>query len=273
MNCPCEVLVDSTDQTLAESLLQKAEEEAARIENKFSRYKKENLMDEINSSAGRAITVDAECAALLDYAAQCYSLSEGLFDITTGVLRKAWTFDGRSATANEAVLKDAREHLGWNRVQWKNPALTLPIGFQIDFGGICKEYAADKILALLRTETNTSVLVNMGGDIAAAGSHSWAVGIEDPRSPGKMLATVALARGGIATSGATKRFTKVGQQSLSHILNPKTGWPVENPPLSVTVHASSCTEAGLWSTLGMLHGADAEKFLKEAQVQHWSVRP
>lgn len=272
MNCPCEVLVQSPDHRLGERLLAIAIREAARIEDRFSRYKAGNMVDRMNTAAGKPITVDAECAALLDYAAQCYEISEGLFDITTGVLRQAWTFEGQEATLDPQRLEEALARVGWNRVTWEKPSLQLPEGFEIDFGGLCKEYAADRILSLLRQETDRSVLINLGGDIAAAGTQPWAVGLEDPRKPGVMLHTIPLPHGAIATSGSTKRFTKIGQAQLSHILDPKTGWPVKDVPLSVTVTAASCTEAGLWSTLGMLHGARAEEFLKETHVEHWCAR-
>src|SRR5205823_2453742 len=108
-----------------------------------------------------------------------------------------------------------------------------------------------------------STLVNLGGDIAAWGERLWSVGIEDVSHPGEVVQTIYLRQGAIATSGTSKRFTKVDGKTLGHILNPKTGWPVQNTPRSVTVAAKTCTEAGLWSTLAMLQGANAESFLQE----------
>jgi FAD:protein FMN transferase len=248
MGCPCEILLDTTDAALAAEQLAAAREEAGRIEDKYSRYREDNLVRRINAGRGEKIKVDDETADLLDYAATSYELSEGLFDITTGALRKS------------AELS----RVGWSRIQWRRPWIELPEGFEIDFGGICKEYAADRILALLRKSHAIGTLVNLGGDIAAAGECLWSVGIEDPSRPGGILRTVHLRAGGIATSGTTKRG--------GHILNPKTGKPVERAPLSVTVAARTCTEAGLWSTLGMLHGADAETFLKEQELEFWCER-
>lgn len=272
MNCPCEVLVDSSDATLAESLRHAAQQEAARIENQFSRYKPDNVVARINAARGKPIHVDEETSALLDYAAHCYELSEGLFDITTGVLRRAWRFEGETITLNENALAQARQHVGWNRVKWKCPTLTLPDGFEVDLGGLCKEYAADRIVKLLKEKTDRSILVNLGGDIASLGSHEWAVGIEDPRSPGKIGLTVALRSGGIATSGSNRRFARMNGRTYSHILNPRTGWPVVDAPLSVTVTAATCTEAGLWTTWAMLQGRDAESFLNHQKLQFWCFR-
>src|SRR5207302_6206020 len=111
------------------------------------------------------------------------------FDITTGVLRKG----------------AGPSQVGWDKVLWKRPFVQLPSGFEIDFGGICKEYAADRILSLLVKRHAIGTLVNLGGDIAAAGSRLWSVGIEDVSRAGQVAKTVNLRKGGIATSGITKR--------------------------------------------------------------------
>jgi thiamine biosynthesis lipoprotein len=272
MGCSCELLLDTTDPSISSQQLTLALEEVERIEKKYSRYRKGNIVDEINSSPGKRITVDDETAAILDFADQCYAMSEGLFDITTGILRKIWQFEGSEATLQAEELARLRTRMGWDKVSWKRPTLELPSGFEIDLGGICKEYAADKILALLRQRHPISTLVNLGGDIAAAGTRLWSVGIEDFRHPGQVAKTVHIRQGGIATSGTTKRFVKVKGETYGHILNPKTGWPVKNAPESVTVAAKTCTEAGFWSTLAVLHGEDAEAFLKEQFLEFWCFR-
>ncbi len=137
-------------------------------------------------------------------------------------------------------------------------------GQKIDLGGIVKEYAADTILAFLRKRHPISTLVNLGGDIAAAGERKWSVGIEDVTRPGCSQQTIYLCQGGIATSGTTHRG--------GHILNPKTGEPVREAPLSITVAAKTCTEAGFWSTLAMLQGAKAEAFLAAQRLEFWCTR-
>jgi len=81
-----------------------------------------------------------------------------------------------------------------------------------------------------------------------------------------------LERGALATSGDARRFLQKDGIRYGHILNPRTGWPVRDAPRSVTVAASSCTEAGLLSTLALLHGADAEVFLEQQGVGHWLLR-
>jgi len=194
------------------------------------------------------VEVDAETAAILDYANENFKLSHGLFDITTGVLRHG--------------PHPAR--VGWNKVTWQRPVVQLPPEFEIDLGGICKEYAADRILSLLVKRRAVSTLVNLGGDIAAEGERLWSVGIEDVEQLGQMVRTIHLRQGGVATSGTTHR--------RGHILNPKTGRPVDQAPESVTVAARTCTEAGFWSTVAVLHGADAEAFLEKQELEFWCYR-
>jgi thiamine biosynthesis lipoprotein len=272
MNCPCEILLDTANPSIIAEQLEAAVKEAERIESRYSRYRSGNIVDKINNSGGKPVTVDDETASLFDYAAQCYEMSDGLFDITTGVLRKVWRFEGTDARVDEAELKQVRSRIGWDHVSWKRPVLQLPGGFEIDLGGICKEYASDRILGLLLKRHAVATLVNLGGDIAAAGQRLWSVGIENPLQPGQMMHTVYLRQGAVATSGTTQRFTKVGGEVLSHILNPKTGWPVKEAPLSVTVAAKTCTEAVFWSTLAVLQGVNAEHFLKEQDLEFWCRR-
>jgi thiamine biosynthesis lipoprotein len=119
MGCPCEVLVDTEDSERAIALADVAREEAPRIERAFSRYRDDNIVHRINSAGGRPVTVDAETAALIDYAAACHEMSGGGFDITTGALRRAWTFDGRDALRRMTAIASALARDGWHRVTWR----------------------------------------------------------------------------------------------------------------------------------------------------------
>jgi thiamine biosynthesis lipoprotein len=103
---PCTVLVDTDDEAEAEELLGIAETEAHRVEQKFSRYRRDNVVYRINHSEGGPIDLDEETALLINYAATCHAMSDGMFDVTSGVLRRVWTFDGSSRVpARDAVRK------------------------------------------------------------------------------------------------------------------------------------------------------------------------
>ncbi len=272
MASPCSVLVDTDDRAEAEALLAIAENEARRIEEKFSRYRRGNLVDRINRSEGQPVEVDEETALLLDYAATCYEMSDGMFDITSGVLRRVWTFDGGSRVPSRNAVQRCLHDVGWWRVTWQKPMLILPAGMEIDFGGIGKEYAVDRAAVLIGARTRKSFLVNFGGDLYASGSRTWAVGVDDPRRSGdSALLRLDIATGGIATSGDARRYVLYRGKRLGHILNPKTGWPVAGAPRSVTVAGRTCTEAGTLSTLAILQGPRAKEYLEEQGVEFWIV--
>jgi thiamine biosynthesis lipoprotein len=277
MASPCEILLDTGDAAAAAALAQVAEAEVRRVETKFSRYRTDNLVHEINHAAGRAIAVDAETAGLLDYAALCFELSGGCFDITSGALRRVWKFDGGVRVPDARAIADVLRHVGWSKVEWRDARLRMPAGMEIDFGGIGKEYAADRAATLVAARTEAAVLVNLGGDLFATGprrgGRPWGVGVDDPDRTGEgVLYRVELARGGLATSGDARRFVLHGGKRLGHILDARTGWPVEDAPRSVTVVAATCLEAGTLSTLASMRGLGAEEFLTTQGVEHRIVR-
>jgi thiamine biosynthesis lipoprotein len=164
--------------------------------------------------------------------------------------------------------------VGWDRVSWRRPALTMPAGMEIDLGGIGKEYAVDRAAGLIAAHTARAFLVNFGGDLFASaprrGGRTWSIGVDDPDRTGEAaLYRIDFPRGGLATSGDARRFVIWNGKRLGHILNPRTGWPVEDAPRSITVIAPTCVEAGTLSTLAYLRGPGAKAFLEEQGVQFW----
>jgi thiamine biosynthesis lipoprotein len=146
---------------------------------------------------------------------------------------------------------------------------------EIDFGGIGKEYAVDRaagfVAELVAAGSGAAFLVNFGGDLFASaprrGGQPWGVGIDDPRRTGEaVLYRAELMWGGLATSGNARRYVLKDGRRLGHILNPLTGWPVEDPPMAVTVFANTCLEAGSLSTIAYLQGPRARRFLEEQGV-------
>lgn len=274
MASPCTVLIDTDDREEASALVEIAAREALRIERKFSRYRTDNQIHTINHAGGRPVEVDEETAELINYAATCWEISGGLFDITSGVLRRVWKFDGGSRVPSQTEVEQCLARVGWDRATWRNRTLTLPTGMEIDLGGLGKEYAVDRAAGLIASRTSAPFLVNFGGDIYAAGprrgNRAWGVGVDDPGHTGEAaLYRLDVVRAGLATSGDARRYVQWRGKRLGHILNPKTGWPVEGAPRSVTVVARTCLEAGTLSTLAYLQGTGARAFLGQQNVQFW----
>lgn len=273
MASPCEVLVAGAGADAARRLTAQAQAEARRIEQKFSRYRDDSVVARINRAEGDWVAVDDETLRLLDFADTCWKLSGGLFDITSGVLRRAWKFDGSANLPDPAAVSALLPLVGWGKVQVGGGGLRMPAGMEIDFGGIGKEYAVDRVLLLLSAEAGLPLLVNFGGDIATNGAlcpHEWTVGVEAPG--GGVSRVLRIAGGAMATSGDARRFLLKDGIRYGHILDPRDGWPVRDAPRSVTVAARSCVEAGMLSTMAILHGAGAEEFLAAQGVQSWILR-
>jgi thiamine biosynthesis lipoprotein len=276
MASPCEIRVETDDADLADKLGRLGEAEARRIEEKYSRYRPESPLSKINAASGRPVEVDSETADLLDYAAQCHALSEGLFDVTSGVLRRVWKFDGSDRVPTQAEIDTVLPLVGWEKVVWRRPWLTLASQMEIDLGGLGKEYAVDSTLMRLIAVTDAPVLVNFGGDLRVSGPRlrggRWPVVIESVDRAGVSEALLEITSGALTTSGDARRFLLKDGVRFSHILDPRSGRPVEDPPRSVTVAAATCMEAGLLSTLAMLQGRGAEAFLEGEGIQAWWIR-
>jgi thiamine biosynthesis lipoprotein len=272
---PCEILFENADRAYALDLGALAAHEAWRIEQKYSRYRDDSVVASIQSNRGLEIEVDDETASLIDFARHCFELSDGLFDITAGVLRAAWQFDGSDRIPEPAAVQALLPMIGFDKLHWQSPHLVLPPGMELDFGGVGKEYAVDRAYDLLAAQRSAPFLINFGGDLRANKSPlqgPWQVGIERPDADRDAAIVLELEHGALATSGDSRRFLLKDGIRYGHILDPHTGWPVPDSPRSVTVAASSCTEAGLLSTLALLRGAQAQAFLEEQGVRYWLLQ-
>lgn len=275
MGSPCEVLLENGNRNQASSTIAAVAAEAWRIEDKFSRYRKGNIVDQINTANGAAVSVDDETADLLDFATTLHSLSGGRFDITSGVLREVWTFDGSDRVPDAASVEAVLPRVGWSRVRWERPDLILAPRMEIDLGGIGKEYAVDRCIAMVRGSKCAPGLVNFGGDLAVSGPptrrRAWKVAVEGVL-PDAADHLIDLRQGAVATSGDARRFLVRDGFRYSHILDPVSGWPISNAPASVTVAADTCTQAGMTGTLAMLEGELAEELLEQEGILFWCRR-
>ena len=273
MGSPCELQLYAETPQQARGPADRAIADIALLEARYSRYRQDSLLSAINAAAaqGGSMKVDAETAGLLDYAQTCYDRSDGLFDITSGVLRRVWSFaSGR--LPDPAELAAVLRRVGWTKLRWHNPRLEFPIaGMELDFGGIVKEYAADRAGTLLLDLGITHGLVNLGGDIRVLGPHpdgrAWTIGIRHPRRPDALLGNLLVRQGALATSGDYERCLEIDGRRYGHILDPRTGWPVEGLA-AVSVLAPSCLVAGSASTIAMLKAQEGPAWLAGLGLEH-----
>lgn len=279
MGGTCRIEVDHEIESTTLAALRAAESEVRRLEEKYSRYRSDSLISKINNAAGsgREIGIDTETSGLLDYAHTLWQQSGSLFDITSGVLRKAWNFkDGAIATPES--IAQLLPLVGWQKVLRTERSVQLPqAGMELDMGGYVKEYACDSVTTVLRDHNIEHALVNLAGDMAFTGAQGdgkdWQIGIRHPREEQHAIATIALRGGGLATSGDYERFLLLGDQRYSHILNPNTGWPVAGL-LAVSVVADQCLVAGSAATIAMLKPAvEGLGWLEELGLPWLAVDP
>lgn len=277
MGSHCSVQLYAESRTAFDEVLQRVEAEIARIESRYSRYLGTSFLSAINRAAMQAetITVDAETAQLIDYAYACHGKSEGLFDITSGRLSRLWDFGRAQAMPDLARLDAELACVGMDKLNWNRPELGFKVpGMELDFGGIAKEYAADQAAAICRANGLVHGLIELGGDIAVIGPHpdgsDWMIGVQHPSDREGLLMNIAIASGGVATSGDYERYIELDGVRYSHILNPRTGWPVRGLA-SVTVVAQQCLLAGSLATMAMLRGAEGRGWLDACGVRYLCV--
>jgi FAD:protein FMN transferase len=276
MASPCELLLDTTDIELGHHLLQAVIHEVRRIEQKFSRYLQNSCISQIALHAGTRTRIDAETYRLFAFADQLYQLSDGMFDITSGVLRKAWSFDGQSNVPSAQTIESCLPLIGWNQVEFSQTEILLPKGMELDLGGIGKEYAVDRAFAIVEKSCNCAFVVNLGGDLRARGPRHdtslWSIGIENPSHEYDAKKIIQIGTSSVATSGDSKKFLESNGVRYGHLLNPKTGWPVQSGVRTVTVAADTCTTAGMLTSLSLLAPTGAIAFLEmQENIVYWTT--
>ncbi len=255
-------------------------QELRRLDHYYTNYSNDSFTAQMNSTAGsfQGIAVDPETAGLLDYAQQCYLHSGGLFDITAGTLRKAWNYQAaqpRLPTQDE--INPLMAAVGWDKVVWNRPHLQLTVpGMVLDFGGVVKEYAADVAAGICYKHGINHGFINLSGDIRLLGPHAdgtpWSMAIRNPVNPSEDIAVAYLHSGAIVTSGNYERCITVDGKRYSHILNPKTGWPVMDAFPSVSIMGDHCLVAGSAATIASLKTpSEALEWLNELGLPYVCV--
>lgn len=273
MGTPCDIQLFAKTGARAKKVAELAIADVRRLEMRYSRYRNDSFLAKINrvAAVGGRITVDVETAGLLNYAAACHQQSDGLFDITSGILRRAWRFD-LGCLPDEELIQALLDKIGWHKLRWQAPVLEFLIpGMEIDFGGIVKEYAVDRAAALCWSAGIRHGVVNLGGDIKIIGPRAdgepWRIGIRHPRQREAVVETLLLHQGALASSGDYERCVIVDGIRYGHILNPETGWPVKHLA-SASVVGDFCVVAGSASTIAMLKEDQGPGWLESLGLAH-----
>ena len=206
MGSDCQLTLYAEDEYRADQAADLVMAEVWRIENKYSRYIDGNALSDINHAAlaGGEVDVDDETAGLLNYAFAAFQLSEGLFDISSGALRRVWDFSS-GKTPSQSAIEKILPFIGLDKATWASPHLHFfHPGMELDFGGVGKEYAVDRGADICHSMGIQSGLLDLGGDIRVLGPHPdgspWEIGVRHPRKPDTSLGNIQLMLGAVATS-------------------------------------------------------------------------
>jgi thiamine biosynthesis lipoprotein len=232
------------------------------FEAKFSRFLPDSIVSRINAAAGQEwVAVDGETEQLLDIADELFDRTQGILDATMLPLLQVWNWKVvHEKLPEQAEVERARSQTGWGKVQRRAGEVFLPeSGMGLDFGGFGKELAVDAIGKIAREVGIEDILIDLGQDVLAMGGNGvhpfWHIGIEDGNAPGTCWGGLAVSDRAVCSSGNyTRQFTHAGVR-YGHILDPRTGWPVNNGMQAVTVVARTCLEAGIYSTAVFVLGA------------------
>ena len=236
--------------------------EIARLEQKYSRYRDDSLTlaDQRAARATprrRGRRRDRGAARLRRD--RLRARATGRFDITSGVLRRAWDFRSGRLPEPRGEIAALLPRVGWEHVRWRRPRLVLPRpGMQIDFGGLVKEYAADRVAELARR-----LGAPRRSSISAATSRwsartrtaaPWRVGVRDPLRPRARAAALAVYARRHRHQRRHRALHGGRRRRYGHILDPRTGWPVEGPRSVTRARAATVWWPARASTIAMLHG-------------------
>lgn len=220
-----------------------AYKECSKYEDMLSNTIETSDIWKINHSEGKSIKCSKETIKMLREGIKYSKMSKGTFDITIGNITDLWDFHGESQYIPLKTLLDEKvKDVDYRNIVIKGDKVYLKDSkAKIDLGGIAKGYIADRMAEYLEKNGVTGAIINLGGNVYAVGhkdgeSKDFNVGIKKPfTEDGKIIGTSKISDATIVTSGPYERYFKVDGRIYHHILNPKTGYPVESDLYSVTI--------------------------------------
>lgn len=233
------------------------------IDDRMSVYNNNSEVSQINRFAGQStVKVSNDTLNVIEKALDYSKISDGMFDITVGPLMDIWGFrNGKNRIPSDVEISKALSFIDYKKVKIDRSGSTAELtstGMKMDVGAIAVGYAVDKAVNVLKDNGVKKALVNGGGEIYALGSppgkDTWRIGIQHPRRSNALLGTIELKDMAVSTSGDYENYFEVNGKRYCHIMNPKTGKPVDGI-MSVTVVADTTTEADALSTVLFIMGA------------------
>lgn len=257
------VVIDTPPEEFdGEALQAKIEARLVEINRQMSTWDETSEISKFNQSASTDwFKVSPEFATVVKEAKLIFDASEGAFDPTVEPLIKLWGFGDRreQEVPAETDILAALKQTGMSNLQVRldPPALKKDVAqLQLNLSAIAKGYAVDAVAELLQGESLSAYVVDIGGEnkagIAKSNGDPWRLGVESPL--GGLQRVVRVVRCSVATSGDYRNFFTMDGVTYSHAIDPKSGWPVKNPPASVSLIADSCMTADAWATAMMVLG-------------------
>ncbi len=261
----------------ADQLKDQLEVILADITRQMSTYEPDSEISQFNQSTSTDWIAVSEPLALLVSVAEGHSLlSGGALDITVGPLVELWGFGPQlsSQQPETAAIQATREYIGHDLLEWRSQPSALRKQhpeLQLDLSAIAKGYGVDMLAQHLNSLGISNYLVDIGGELRAAGMNPdeqpWQIGVQQPDAAGPQAKLVlSLSDQSVATSGDYLNFYIEDGQRYSHILDPRTGYPVFHQTASVTVVAETTTLADVWATTLLVLGE--EQGIKLAELHN-----
>lgn len=246
-----------------ERLLAESIAEVQRIEKLLTEFSETSETALINrSSGGDPVEVDEETFQLLKRSLGISRVTQGAFDITSGVLKKLYNFKGEKfIMPDQERINIALEKVGYLKIQLypPNKVRLIKPGMHIAFGAIGKGYAADKVKKILVDKGVTDGVINASGDLSAWGTRqdgsSWKVAIANPIDKNNIIGWIPITNASVATSGDYEQFFMHNGKRYAHTIDPKTGLPVQGVK-SVTVVSPSAELSDALATAVFTMGAE-----------------
>lgn len=218
-----------------------------------------------NASGKNEVVLSPDTFYVVEKGKQYSEISNGIFDITVGPVVKSWNIGTEyAAIPDKNKLAEAVKLVDYTKLSLnkeKHSAYLEEQGMKVDLGAIAKGYAADEAARILKENGVEHAIINLGGNVITVGGNPkgtpWRIAIQDPFNPrGEFIGVVTVADKTVVTSGTYERYFEVDGKKYHHILDPFTGYPVENNLFSVSIITDKSVDGDGLSTTCLLYGLE-----------------